>query len=129
MASRPRLTRNERLVLAEIPEAQRPRVLAVLRSDYPAVLERDVHDDPWPVVLDARGVLRWKADPMVAALTFGFAGAPPPLDLNRLSVALQSGQYAPADYRRLAKRMHYSLQGYYELSAIQTWLDDARERR
>lgn len=128
--------RASNILCSELESEDRNTITRLLRTDYPTVLKRDVHEDPWPLVLDERGTLRWKEDPMVAQLATShynqfvpgshmdpararLVNSMTPLDLDKLAFAVQAGHYPPHLFRRLMKRLGYSLQGYYELDPWQ----------
>jgi hypothetical protein len=59
-----------------------------------------------PVVLDERGVPRFRANKIVAALLESS-----PLDLNRISIRDQNGEFSPGDYKQLMQLTGYSVSG------------------
>jgi hypothetical protein len=122
---------GRRIVLSELPAEDEKD----LRS-YPEILALEARIDPWPVVLDSRGVIRWKEDTMISNLTnVAYGDDSPyltghaaqeqhkrrPVDLGMLKIAFDKGRYSRLDYLRFHKRLGYSLQGYYEILSDETW--------
>jgi hypothetical protein len=78
--------------------------------------EREIFDGLDPaaksheIVRDKAGVLRFKADPLLAWLSD--AGR---LDLNAVWQGLATGKYGPRDVMRLNRNIGYSIGGYDEV--------------
>ena len=123
------------MLFSEISAGDRDQVEYCVQRYYPMVLEKDMLDDPWPLQLDEHGTLRWKEDKMVSHLVGSHIdGLVPgdhmnpararhvndicPLNLNKLALTLHHGYYEIHNYRKLMKRIGYSLKGYYQLSDI-----------
>ena len=117
---------GKQLILSEI--ADNPEAVKAALA-YPEIFTLEARIDPWPVVLDEYGVLRWKRDTMISQLFEVASGDDSPfatgaaaraqhdrrpLNLGLVKASFCNGRYSRLDYLRLHKRLGYSLQGYYE---------------
>jgi len=100
-------------MLSQIPVSDHLDTMELLQRSYPELLDDiDVH----PLVWDEQGVLRWKKDPLLCRMQeLGL------IDLNITTAYGQMGKLSNLELRQLAKRMGYSLSGYFDLSYVQEW--------
>ena len=122
-------SRGIAILLSEVDAKHHDYVLGVLTEYYPLVLERAIFEDPWPITYSPTGAymksaFRWKPDSMIRDLSIGTGMEPPTLDLTNIVVQVASGTYSRLDYRRMMKRIGYSLSGYFELNIVAADDDD-----
>lgn len=103
------------MLLSKIPESDRFDTMELLRNSYPELL---LDEDTDHALVWDEGVLRWKRDPLMKHLQqLGL------IDLNLATAYGQMGKLSNLELRQLAKRLGYSLSGYFELSYVQEWVD------
>lgn len=135
--------RGKKVLLSEfVGRAEKERVYSLLQRDYPFVINLEMRIDPWPVVFDQHGTIRWKEDTMISGLTVIAHGSTNrfaqgaeareqhdrrPLDLDLLLISLGNDCYTRIDYLRYQKRSGYSLAGYGEITSSLDWYDQWEE--
>ena len=113
-------------LIAELPTEDIKRTVWATITDSYGWLIQD--PDQHPLVLDAHGVLRFKEDPLIAALArahyeMDITVCVPPehhvLNINALAFAVHRGKITQKQQRKVMKSIGYSLDGYSTLSFVQ----------
>ena len=123
-------------LIAELPTEDIKRTIWATITDHYNWLLQD--PDQHPLVMDAHGVLRFKEDPLIAALARAHyemdvtVHVPPEhhvLNLNALSLAVYRGKITQEQQRKVMKSIGYSLDGYFILFFVQAEQEEEPQRR
>ena len=96
--------------MSELLDEEVPRDDPSLNEHYFDLIDGTDH----PVILDSKGVYRWKANPLIQWIADR-------IDLNEMNIAHEKGMFSREDLKQFYRDMGYSLCGFAD---IWGWKDD-----